>query len=29
VDFFIDRTAEGLIVRSVYLHKINGDAVPA
>ena len=27
VDFFIDRTAEGLNVRSAYLHKINGEAV--
>ncbi len=27
VDFFVDRTAEGLIVRSVYLHKINGETI--
>jgi hypothetical protein len=27
VDFFVDRTAEGLIVRDVYLHKINGETV--
>lgn len=27
VDFFVDRTVEGLIVREVYLHKINGEAV--
>ncbi len=27
VDFFVDRTEEGLIVRSAYLHKINGEAV--
>ena len=27
VDFFVDRTEEGLTVRSVYLHKINGEAV--
>ncbi len=27
VDFFVDRTADGLIVRSAYLHKINGEAV--
>jgi len=28
VDFFVDREEEGLTVRSVYLHKINGEAVP-
>jgi len=27
VDFFVDRTAEGLMVRDVYLHKIDGEAV--
>jgi len=27
VDFFVDRTVEGLKVREVYLHKINGEAV--
>lgn len=27
VDFFVDRTEEGLSVRSAYLHKINGEAV--
>ena len=27
VDFFVDRTADGLIVRSAYLHKINGKVV--
>ena len=27
VDFFVDRTVEGLTVRDVFLHKINGEAV--
>jgi len=27
VDFFVDRTVDGLTVRDVYLHKINGEAV--
>lgn len=27
VDFFVDRTAEGLVVADHYLHKIDGEAV--
>jgi hypothetical protein len=27
VDFFVDRSMEGLTVREVYLHKINGETV--
>ncbi len=27
VDFFVDRTAEGLSVRDAYLHRVNGEAV--
>jgi hypothetical protein len=27
VDFFVDRTPEGLAVRGVFLHKINGEVV--
>ena len=27
VDFFVDRAMEGLTVREVYLHKINGEPV--
>jgi hypothetical protein len=27
VDFFVDRTEDGLIVREAYLHKINGEVV--